>query len=270
MKRLWLFIALLLIVATIGCQQINIDPNSSPAGFGVNPQLSEPLGQSFTAVAAHVKWIGMHFAACTAPTDFQLTLREGSGLSGTIVTTLTATVPSGFFGFVYFDVSQTPLVVGNQYTADLSQLSPSNGPGCLIDGAEPSVYSGGTAFISGSASNSDFYLRVLTSIFAAQVQPPLNPDGSSTFKVGTVIPVSFTLTADGTATCNLPPAAISLFVFPHRQSVMASTPVNVGPCKYTYNLPTGSLSPGNYELDIALTNSTPTPLEVGSVFFALD
>src|ERR1700676_2150607 len=96
MKRLWLFIALLLIVATVGCQQINIDPNSSPAGFGVNPQLSEPLGQSFTAVAAHVKWIGMHFAACTAPTDFQLTLREGSGLSGTIVTTLTATVPSGF------------------------------------------------------------------------------------------------------------------------------------------------------------------------------
>jgi hypothetical protein len=92
----------------------------------------------------------------------------------------------------------------------------------------------------------------------------------SLLKVGTVIPVSFTLTADGTATCTLPPAALSLFS-PHRQSVMAPVPFNVGSCKYTYNLPTGSLSPGiTYELDISLTNSTPTPLEVGSVFFTLD
>jgi hypothetical protein len=236
----------------------------------VNPQGSEPLGQSFTAVAAHANWIGMHFAACDAPTDFQLTLRDGSGLSGPIVTTLTATVPSGFFGFVYFDLSKTPLVIGNQYTADLSQLSPPSGLGCLVDGTQTTVYSGGTAFIAGAASTSDFYLRVLTAIFAAQVQPPLKPDGSSTFTMGTVIPVSFKLTADGAATCNLPPAAITLLVFPHRQSVMPLTPVNIGQCKYTYNLPTASLSPGNYELDIALTNSTPTPLQVGTVLFTLN
>jgi hypothetical protein len=48
------------------------------------------------------------------------------------------------------------------------------------------------------------------------------------------------------------------------------THVAVGSCKYTYNLPTGSLSLGYYEIDIPLTNSTPTPLEVGSVFFTLD
>ena len=121
-----------------------------------------------------------------------------------------------------------------------------------------------------SVTSRDFYLRVLTRIFAAQVQPPLNPDGISTFSVGTVIPVSFTLTADGAPTCDLPPAAISLFVFPHRQIVMALTPANSGLCKYTFNLPTGSLSSGFYELDISLTNSTPTALEVGRVNFTLN
>jgi hypothetical protein len=281
MKKFCVFVVLALVVTTVGAiaagrrnvPLINIDPNSSPDGFGVDPVLSASLGQSFTAVHSKVKWIGMHFAACPAPTDFQLTLRDGSGLSGTIVNTMTATVPDNFFGFVYFDASAVPLVVGNQYTADLTELDPPVGLNCLVDGANPIVYSGGTAFLSGTPSaTGDFYLRVLTHIFAAQVQPPLNPDGSSTFSVGTVIPVSFTLTADGAPTCDLPPAAVSLLKFPHRQSVMALTPATVGPCKYTFNLPTGALSGGGtlYELDLSLTNSTPTALEVGSVNFTLN
>jgi hypothetical protein len=34
-----------------------------------------------------------------------------------------------------------------------------------------SVYSGGTAFTAGQAIEGDYFLRVLTAIFAAQVQP---------------------------------------------------------------------------------------------------
>jgi len=47
--------------------------------------------------------------------------------------------------------------------------------------------------------------------FAAQIQPPINADGSSVFSVKRgVVPVKFTLTSDGAPTCQLPPATISL------------------------------------------------------------
>src|SRR2546427_459758 len=54
--------------------------------------------------------------------------------------------------------------------------------------------------------------RTLCISVAAQVQPPINPDGSSIFNVKRgVVPVKFTLTVDGAPTCDLPSATISLF-----------------------------------------------------------
>src|SRR5207253_5115089 len=48
--------------------------------------------------------------------------------------------------------------------------------------------------------------------YAAQVQQPINADGTSVFSVKRgVIPVAFKLTSDGVATCQLPPATISVF-----------------------------------------------------------
>jgi hypothetical protein len=48
--------------------------------------------------------------------------------------------------------------------------------------------------------------------YAAQVQQPINADGTSVFNAKRgVIPVAFKLTSDGVATCQLPPATISVF-----------------------------------------------------------
>ena len=52
-----------------------------------------------------------------------------------------------------------------------------------------------------------FEVQVL--LYAAQVEQPINADGTSVFNVRRgVVPVKFTLTLDGVATCNLPPATI--------------------------------------------------------------
>jgi hypothetical protein len=48
--------------------------------------------------------------------------------------------------------------------------------------------------------------------YGAQVQQPINADGTSVFNAKRgVIPVAFKLTSDGVATCQLPPATISVF-----------------------------------------------------------
>jgi hypothetical protein len=47
--------------------------------------------------------------------------------------------------------------------------------------------------------------------YAAQVQQPINADGTSVFNVRRgVVPVKFTLTQGGVATCALPPATIAV------------------------------------------------------------
>ena len=47
--------------------------------------------------------------------------------------------------------------------------------------------------------------------YAAQIQQPIDPDGTSVFNVKRgVIPVKFTLTLNGMATCNLPSATIAV------------------------------------------------------------
>jgi hypothetical protein len=113
--------------------------------------------------------------------------------------------------------------------------------------------------------------------YAAQVQPPLNPDGTSVFNYrrGSV-PVKFILTADGTSTCDLPPATISLF----RTSGMSPGLINesdytapsddgvdfrISGCQYIYNLDTKHLGPGSYSVRINISDA-----EAGSAIFGLN
>lgn len=89
------------------------------------------------------------------------------------------------------------------------------------------------------------------------------------------MPVKFTLTADGSSTCDLPPATISLF----RTSGSSPGQVNEGDylgsadtgpnfrvtdCQYVYNLSVSSLGPGTYEVKITISG-----MEVGSATFML-
>ena len=114
--------------------------------------------------------------------------------------------------------------------------------------------------------------------YAAQVQPPINADGSSVFRANRgVVPVKFTLTLGGVSTCQLPPATIAVFrtaggsVGSVNESdfIMPSDNgldfrIDSASCQYIYNLDARSLGPGTYQVQILIGNSS-----VGSATFGL-
>ena len=112
--------------------------------------------------------------------------------------------------------------------------------------------------------------------FAASVQQPINSDGSSVFnaKKG-VVPVKFTLTKNGSATCSLPPATIAVqrtaggTTGPideniYTMSADSGSNFRVSGCQYIYNLAASALGAGTYEVDIFIAGS-----KVGSATFKL-
>ncbi len=113
--------------------------------------------------------------------------------------------------------------------------------------------------------------------FAAQVRPPINSDGSSVFnsKRG-VLPVKFTLTLNGSPTCDLPPATISLFrtgggtlgsviQSDYIMPVDNGSDFRVSDCQYVYNPGTSLLGVGTYQVNISIGG-----IEVGTATFALN
>jgi hypothetical protein len=112
--------------------------------------------------------------------------------------------------------------------------------------------------------------------YSAQVQQPINPDGSSVFNVRRgVVPVKFTLTQGGVATCALPPATIALTrtaggtpgAIDESIYVMAAdsgSNFRIDSCQYVYNLSSGALGAGTYRVDIFIGGSV-----VGSGTFGL-
>ena len=114
------------------------------------------------------------------------------------------------------------------------------------------------------------------SSYAAQIQPPINADGTSTFTVRRgVVPVKFTLTQGGIATCDLPPATIAVTrtaggvtgqVNESVYSGNADTGSNfrIDSCQYVYNLNAGALGAGTYRVDMLINAEI-----AGSVVFQL-
>jgi galactose oxidase-like protein len=113
--------------------------------------------------------------------------------------------------------------------------------------------------------------------FAAQVQQPINSDGSSIFNAKRgVVPVKFILTVDGAATCDLPPATISLTrtsgATPgpvdesvYVQSSDSGSNFRISSCQYVYNLGTSPLGVGTYQVNISIGATA-----VGTATFGLD
>jgi len=112
--------------------------------------------------------------------------------------------------------------------------------------------------------------------YVAQVQQPINPDGSSVFTVRRgVVPVKFSLTQGGVATCALPPASIAVTrtaggttgeIDESVYSGSADTGSNfrIDSCRYIYNLSASGLGVGTYRVDIKIDNQV-----VGSAIFQL-
>lgn len=119
-------------------------------------------------------------------------------------------------------------------------------------------------------------IRQVTLSYSAVVQPPINANGSSVFdaKRG-VVPVKFTLAVNGTPTCQLPPATISLFrtaggtlgainESDYVQPSDVGSNFRVSDCQYIYNLGSSSLGVGTYVVQISIGGST-----VGNGTFSL-
>lgn len=129
--------------------------------------------------------------------------------------------------------------------------------------------------ICGSASSlSPFALFART--YTAQIQQPINSDGSSIFSASRgVVPVKFTLAFGGTATCTLPTATIAitrtaggaLGVIDESVYLLAEdsgSTFRISGCQYLYNLGSKSLGQGTYRVDIRIGSNT-----IGSAVFAL-
>ncbi len=112
--------------------------------------------------------------------------------------------------------------------------------------------------------------------FGAQVQQPINADGTSVFSARRgVIPLKFTLTDDGSSTCTLPPATIAVTrtaggtigaIDESVYSGSADTGSNfrIASCQYAYNLSASALGVGSYRVDIKINGTV-----VGSGVFGL-
>jgi Concanavalin A-like lectin/glucanases superfamily len=112
--------------------------------------------------------------------------------------------------------------------------------------------------------------------YAAQIQQPINSDGSSVFNVRRgVVPVKFTLTQDGTPTCALPPATIAVTRTAggttgaidesiYTGSADTGSNFRINGCQYIYNLTASALGVGTYRVDIKINGQV-----VGSAVFQL-
>ena len=122
-----------------------------------------------------------------------------------------------------------------------------------------------------------YIVTVTRAAYSAQVQQPINADGSSVFNANRgVVPVKFTLTYNGVATCTLPPAAIAVTrtsggttgTIDEAVYVMAAdngSNFRIDGCQYAYNLSSSALGVGTYRVDIKINGQV-----VGSAVFQLN
>ncbi len=249
-------------------REINIDQNSDPSNsWGINMDLFAPVGQSFTAVSHHVRFIGLFFGTSPIipPVQFKMTLLEDAGFSGAVVATRSATAAPGLYGFLYFDFSGTKLTVGKAYTAAVAQDPPVSAQNSSMIMGTSNVYQGGTSFSSGAADpNTDCYLRVLHTIYTAQVQPPINANGTSTFALGQHVRIKFKLEADGAPTSELPRATLVLGGGFKDHTVIMKRDFHRDHGEYVYDLHTKNLTAQTYAAEIFIHD-----IEVGSAYFTL-
>ena len=102
--------------------------------------------------------------------------------------------------------------------------------------------------------------------YAAQVQQPINADGTSIFNVRRgVVPVKFTLRLAGVATCDLPAATIAVTrtaggttgpidESTYTESADTGSNFRISSCQYVYNVSASALGVGTYRVDIIINS----------------
>src|SRR5262249_40506039 len=162
--------------------------------------------------------------------------------------TINASFISGLNGAAGLAVSGGHLFVSNQYSGTIGEYDATTG--ATIN----------ASLVSGL--NNPIGIAVVVAPYTAQIQQPINPDWPSIVSVRRgVVPVKFTLTLNGVATCDLPPATIALTRTSGGTIGTVDESVYVGPadtgsnfridsCQYVYNLSANALGVGTYRVDI--------------------
>ena len=168
---------------------------------------------------------------------------------------------------------------GPTFTHELLSGSPAIDAGDPNFAPPPDYDQRGTGFprvFNGRVDIGAFEGQTVTPSYAAQVQPPINADGTSVFTARRgVIPVKFTLTHAGVATCELPLATIAVtrtgggVVGQVNESVYsgnadAGSNFRIASCQYVYNLNSSALGAGSYRVDILINGQV-----VGRAAFTL-
>jgi hypothetical protein len=220
-----------------------------------------------------------------------------AGASGGNIYNSAATVTSLGYNLSNDDGGGFLTATGDQINADamLGPLQDNGGPtfthallsgSPAIDAGDPSFTpppdydqrgSGFQRVVNSRVDIGAYELQTVTPAYAGQVQPPINPDGSSTFNVRRgVVPVKFTLTQGGVATCDLPPATIAVTrtaggaIGQINESDYSGNADNgsnfrISSCQYVYNLNARALGVGTYQVDILIDGQV-----VGSATFGLN
>jgi len=172
------------------------------------------------------------------------------------------------------DTSMTPITIAFQVPPPPSGPSVSdlqvfhNENGTLVNVTCPSPQPGPTPDLTTNTiyasvkSLSPFVIAKLK--FKAQVQQPINGDGSSVFSARRgVVPVKFSLTSNGVATCQLPLATIavtrtaggtigSVNESVYSMSADSGSNFRIDNCQYVYNLNSSALGVGTYRVDVKM------------------
>jgi hypothetical protein len=134
---------------------------------------------------------------------------------------------------------------------DVSQLDVLHWNGSTWDKVTASYDSTTNTIYASVTSFSPFVIAKLA--LRAQVQQPINANQTSVFSVKRgVVPVKFTLTSGGVATCQLPPATISLIRNGGTVLGLSRSNFRISNCQYVYNLTTRSLGTGTYKVNISI------------------
>ena len=167
---------------------------------------------------------------------------------------------------------------------DLTKLIPSDSGCALVPGPPDQQYPGEARLDINNAGQiatnalcgGQFHGVLLTPIYKAFVQPPINARGTSVFSARRkVLPVKFTLTRYNMPTCTLLPAAIAvnraaggtLALVDENTYVTAAdsgSSFRTTGCQYVYKLAASSLGVGTYRVDISING-----IMVGHAVFAL-
>lgn len=150
---------------------------------------------------------------------------------------------------------------------DLNTLIPSDS-GWILQDARAINDKGQITGVGEINGSSHAFLLTPVNPYAAFVQQPINPDGSSVFsaKKG-VVSIRFSLTEANAATCALPPATISITRTAGGTLgtvVEGDFGIDSSKCRYYYNLNPSTVGAGTYRVDISING-----LVSGSAQFAL-